>query len=212
MNNTYNESTQVTNAILLQNDYENVNIIPSRSSLRNITFEQIQQDKIIISAKNCIHRIINTIILLLSLPIIITDLFMISNSNSEINYCITKIVDLSNTNEKNINTKIEFSLFAYFIGDIFISIIILFIINYFINIGYRQQFSLSNYRKTIILSKCFVLLQTIWIILGVLTVIDKELFKVCSIHMYTFIYANIVTRGILLIILTLLVINNYYIL
>jgi hypothetical protein len=206
-----NEPIQVTNAIPVERDENNYIIIPSRSSLRNLINERVQHERIIIVTKNYIRLFVNMIILLLSLPFIIADIVIINNYyySRNIDNCILKRINLNN---KNNSTYILFSLGDYLIVDILLSAVILLILLYIINIEFQEKFSLRIYRDTLYATIIIIIFQIIWIILGVLTIIDKELINICSTNIYTFTYANIVTRGILLFALTSIIINNYYIL
>lgn len=212
MNNQehYNEPIQVTTAIPVERDENNYLIIPSRSSLRNLINERVQHERIIVVTKNYIRLFVNIIILLLSLPVIIADIIIINNYYSRnIDNCILKRIDLNNINN---STNILFALGDYFIVDVLLSTVILIILLYFINIEFQEKFSLRIYRDILYASIIIILIQLIWIILGILTIIDKELVNICSTNIYTFTYANIVTRCILLFTLTSIIINNYYIL
>ena len=212
MNNQehYNEPIQVTTAIPVERNENNYLIIPSRSSLRNLINERVQHERIIVVTKNYIRLFVNIIILLLSLPVILADIIIINNYYSRnIDNCILKRIDLNNINN---STNILFALGDYFIVDVLLSTVILIILLYFINIEFQEKFSLRIYRDILYASIIIILIQLIWIILGILTIIDKELVNICSTNIYTFTYANIVTRCILLFTLTSIIINNYYIL
>jgi len=195
------------------NDSENYNITPSRSSLKNINYEQMKQDIIIKSLKKLVLRIINIFILFLSLPILVSDIVIITyTKTTNIGYCVYKLVNLINSKNTHLYSYVPFSLMIYYLTDVFLSIIILLLLYYFINIENYSGFCFNNYKNILNFSKFIILLQLIWLILGILTIIDKELDKICEPSIYTFTYFNLFTRGILLIIITSIVINNYYIL
>jgi hypothetical protein len=205
------DEPEIPNSIPIQ---DNPNIIP-RSSLRNFAYDQIQQDQIIATTKRYIQNSINCLILLLSLPFMVTDLVIVSKVNTT--QCIKKIINLSNNSLKNHNhniiySRIEFSLFVYFIIDCFLSLLLPIFIYYFINIETNVRFNFKKYKETLRVSIVLVLFQTIWIILGTLTIIDKELLNICDADMYIYSYINIATKIILSAILLGIIISNYHIL
>jgi hypothetical protein len=201
------------NESIKSND-DNNSITPSRSSIRNPMYERIQHERIIASAKICIQKILTLIIIIISLPIIISDIIISCyNTNTIIGHCTHKIINLSdNYQNSNIYTKIDFSLLSYFLGDIFISTCFMVIIYYFINIENQGTFCFKFYKNILRLSILLVLLEIVWIILGSLTVIYIQLNINCKSDIIIFTYTNIVTRGILIIILSCIIINNYYVL
>lgn len=202
-----------TTITIQSNDSENYNITPSRSSLRNLSYEQMKQDMIVKSLKRLVLNIINIFILFLSLPILVSNIIILTykSVDTDVGFCVSKVINLNNSNKLNLHSYVPFSLKVYFITDTILSVIILLLIYYFINIGFQDRFCLNNYKNILRISKYFIILQIIWIILGILTIIDSELKNICQVNIYTFTYSNISTRGVLIIILACIVINNYYI-
>jgi len=182
--------------------YNNPDIIP-RSALRNIQQEQNQQEQLILTTKRCIQNSINIFIFLLIFTFIITDLIIIIQLDTVV--CIKKYINLNNINN---SIHILFSLEDYFIVDIVLTTFILIILLYFINIQFQHHFSLRLYKCVLYISIPVAVFQIIWLILSILTIIDKELINVCSTSIYAFTYSNIVTRFILLFTLSSIIIST----
>uniref|UniRef100_A0A6C0IRF8 Transmembrane protein n=1 Tax=viral metagenome TaxID=1070528 RepID=A0A6C0IRF8_9ZZZZ len=205
-NNQINEQLVIAVAVPIQ---DNPNITP-RSSLRNFAYDQIQQDRIIATTKRYIQNSINILILLLTFPFLIADFVIVCQK--PYSSCIEKVVNLTNMQNNHLITHVVFSLISYFITDIILCIFLAIIIYYFINIETNNRFVFQEYKDVLYISRLIAVFQVVWIILGTLTIVDKELHNVCHPNIYTYTYINIASKSILLTILIGIIISNYYIL